>query len=213
MLNSIRRSVHEFVFRKIDQYYNQKFSTKNKWGINISDTSWFDLPLEISGGNNVSIGRFSSIGKYAWIGAFEKYLAHDEFHPRIEIGDNVRIGNYACIVSINSIKIKDGVLISEYFYVSDHSHGYSIEANIPPAYQPLEAKGEGVVIGENSFIGYRVTILPGVSIGRNCIIGSHSVVTKSFPDYSMIAGVPAKLIKKYDFALKEWVTIKSDKYD
>lgn len=52
-----------------------------------------------------------------------------------------------------------------------------------------------VVIGNDVWIGTRVIILPGVTIGDHSIIGAGAVVTKSFPDYSIIGGVPAKLIK------------------
>lgn len=50
-------------------------------------------------------------------------------------------------------------------------------------------------------------IMPGVTLGKRCIVAAGAVVTKSFPDYSMIAGVPAKIIKKFDVATGAWVNI------
>jgi maltose O-acetyltransferase len=57
---------------------------------------------------------------------------------------------------------------------------------------PLRAP---VFIGENTFIGVGAMILPGVSIGRECIIGAGAVVTKSIPDNSVAVGVPAKVVE------------------
>ena len=51
------------------------------------------------------------------------------------------------------------------------------------------------VIGDNVYIGYRSIIMPGVTIGNNCIIAAGSVVTKDVPDNSVVGGVPAKIIK------------------
>ena len=81
--------------------------------------------------------------------------------------------------------------------------------NIPPVKQPLYSKG-AVEIGDNCFVGIRVSILQGVKIGRSCVIASHSVVTKSFPDYSMIAGIPAKTIKKFNLFSNKWESVEND---
>ena len=62
-----------------------------------------------------------------------------------------------------------------------------------------------VTIGDGSFIGFGVHISPGVTIGKNCVIGAGSVVTKPIPDYSVVAGVPAKVIKHYSFEENKWV--------
>ena len=103
------------------------------------------MPLDISGGNNISIGHFSSTGKYAWLSAYTDYL-HVNFNPKILVGDNVKIGNYVRIVSVKSVEIGDNILISEYFYVSDHSHGHDVIIDIRPALQPLEIRENSVYL-------------------------------------------------------------------
>ena len=70
--------------------------------------------------------------------------------------------------------------------------------NIPD----LELAGE-IVVGDNVFVGMKALILPGVTIGNNCIVGANSVVTKDVPDNCVVAGNPAKVIKSIeDFILK-----------
>jgi acetyltransferase-like isoleucine patch superfamily enzyme len=72
--------------------------------------------------------------------------------------------------------------------------------------QPLHSKGP-IVIGPDCFLGYRAVIMPGVTLGRHCVVGANAVVTRSFPDFSMVVGSPARLIKRYDPQSREWVTI------
>lgn len=55
-----------------------------------------------------------------------------------------------------------------------------------------------IYIGERTFIGYGATIFPGVKVGKRCVIGAGSVVTHSIPDFSVVAGVPAKIISTLD---------------
>lgn len=183
---------------------NQNKSLINK--INMENESHVKLPfLQINGPEYIHIGRHSSIGKHAWISCYDNYLSY-KFYPKLTIGNNVVIGNYACITAINEIIIEDGCLFSDYVYISDHAHEFNPETQTPIVDQPLESKGT-VVIGSNCFVGMRVCILPNTTIGNNCVIGAHSVVTKSFPAYSMIAGVPAKLIKSYSFKNKKWENV------
>jgi acetyltransferase-like isoleucine patch superfamily enzyme len=64
-----------------------------------------------------------------------------------------------------------------------------------------------VEIGDESWIGENSVILPGVRIGRHCIIGANSVVNKDVPDFSVAAGQPAVIIKRYDYVSKEWIKV------
>ena len=119
------------------------------------------------------------------------------------LGDDVHIGRYACLTSISSIVIEDGCLLSEYVYISDLTHGLSPERCLIVD-RPLVSKGP-VHIGAHTFIGYRACIMPGVTLGKHCVVGANSVVTRSFSDYSMIAGCPARLMKQYSLTAKDWV--------
>lgn len=176
------------------------------YGIQLGLGSSISLPVRMNGTKYMKIGRNVHIGKYGWINCIDAYY-NFTYYPKLEIQDNVNIGSNACISLINSIIIKQGCLISEHFYISDHYHDFDPEAG-PIIKQKLVDKGE-IVIGENVFIGYRVSVLPGVHIGNNCVIGSHAVVTKSCPPYSMLAGIPARIIKKYDSISKEWVPVEN----
>ena len=164
--------------------------------------SFIELPyFDINYPAFVKLGHNTSIGKNAWLSYY--HSDNKNKTPELLIGNNVRIGNHACITFTDSIAIEDGCLFSDYIYISDHAHGLDPESPVLIREQPLESKG-AVVIGANSFLGMRVTVLPGVTLGHNCIVGAHSVVTKSYPPYSMLAGVPAKLIKRYSPETKTW---------
>lgn len=106
--------------------------------------------------------------------------------------------HFNCQISaINKIIIGNNVLVGSRVHISDHSHGNITkdDLNTIPVKRLLFSKGP-IVIGNNVWIGSGVAIMPNVTIGDNCIIGAKAVVTKSFETNSVIAGCPAKLIKK-----------------
>jgi acetyltransferase-like isoleucine patch superfamily enzyme len=168
--------------------------------------SYILRPRCIDGPQYIELGDRTTIGKHSWLSAISEY-AGEKFHPRLVFGNDVYVGRYACIVATQHIMIEDGCVLSEHVYIADNSHGLSPEAGLIMQ-QKLFQKGQ-VVLGQHCFIGYRACILPGVRLGEHCIVGANSVVTKSFPAYSMVAGIPATLIKKYSFETSQWVPVEN----
>lgn len=160
------------------------------------------LPRWIYNKKHISIGDNSIIGRFAILHPIKNY-GQREYSSKILIGNNVYIGGFSQIHCMELISIDDGCVLSEHVYISDIAHGLVPDAGLIME-QDLECKGP-VYIGANTFIGYGVSVMPGVTLGKNCIVGTRSVVTHSFPDYSMIAGSPAKLLKTYCFKEKEWI--------
>lgn len=108
----------------------------------------------------------------------------------IEIGNNSGIGVNAQIRG--PLKIGNDVMMGPNVVILTNSHKYN-RIDIPINQQENFVKG--VSIGNDVWIGERVIILPGVNIGNGVIIGAGAVVTKDIPDYAIIGGVPAKIIK------------------
>lgn len=105
----------------------------------------------------------------------------------------------------DSISIGKNTILASDILITSENHGMDPGSAIPYYEQPLITGS--VRIGENCWIGEKAVILPGVSIGNYCIVAASSVVVKDVPSYSIVAGNPARAIKKYDFSLREWVRL------
>jgi acetyltransferase-like isoleucine patch superfamily enzyme len=171
-------------------------------GVRIGEGSRIQRPYLILSPESLLIGENSIIYPDAYITPLKEWagLRHT---PEIKIGNGVYIGRHAYFAAIDSIEIADGCVLSEYVYITDHAHGFHPERG-PIMEQPLESKGP-VHIGRNCFLGFRVSIMPGVTLGDHCVVGANSVVTRSFPAYSMIAGCPAKVVKVFSIEAGTWV--------
>lgn len=124
------------------------------------------------------------------------------------IGENARIGDYVHICAEENVTIGKNVLIASKAFISDTSHGNYTGMNqtsplTNPSERPLFSKK--ISIGDNVWIGENVVILAGVKVGNGCIIGANSFLSnKEYPDYSIIVGTPAKVIKTYNFKTNKW---------
>jgi len=128
-------------------------------------------------------------------------------HATLMIGNNVEIGNHSVISAYNTIIIEDGVLTGPHVHISDHNHNYLNPAIHIYKQGVLAVKNSCVHIGEGTWLGTNVVIVGSISVGKQCVIGANSVVTKDIPDYSVAVGIPAKVIKRYDFEQQQWVKI------
>lgn len=151
------------------------------------------------GYKNIFVEENCSIGRNSWLAAVPLTGAKQ---CNLIIKQDSYIGNFAHIYATKSIIIEKKVIIADRVYISDNMHGYE-DINVPIIDQPIIQK-KCVVIGEGSWIGENVCII-GSSIGKHCIVGANSVVTHDIPDYCVVAGSPAKIIKQYDFLQKKWI--------
>ena len=146
----------------------------------------------------ISLGSQVYIGHHCVLETFTK--SRDQvFHPEITIGDGTRLGDYCHLGAIEFIHIGKNVLTGRFVLVNDHSHGSTLDLgkDTAPFERPLVSKG-GITIEDNVWLGDKVSVLSGVTIGEGAIIGANSVVTKDVPAHSFAAGCPAIIIKSVE---------------
>jgi acetyltransferase-like isoleucine patch superfamily enzyme len=165
------------------------------------------FPIEVRGKKFIDFGINLTTGTGCRIEAFPLYTRN----VIIKFGKNVEINDYVHIAGISSVLIGNNVLIASKVYISDIQHGcydgstLNDHPDTPPRDRKLTAKK--VMIGDNVWIGEFVSVLPGVTIGNGTIVGSNSVVSKSLPPNVIAVGIPAKPIKKFNFATERWEKI------
>lgn len=129
----------------------------------------------------------------------------------MRFGNDVQINDYVHIAAANNVEIGNNVLIASKVFISDHNHGsYSNDSltedpMVPPVERIISCSE--VIIEDNVWIGEMVSVLQGVHIGEGAIIGANSVVSRDVPKYSIAVGVPAKVIKTYNFNSKRWESV------
>ena len=122
----------------------------------------------------------------------------------VKFGEGTEIGNHSTLSAHNAITFGKDVLTGPHIFVSDHNHEYA-NPNIAVSKQGIRCeKDSEVTIGEGTWIGTNAVIVGNVKIGRHCVIGANSVVTKDIPDYSVAVGSPARVIKRYNFVSNRW---------
>lgn len=145
---------------------------------------------------DLSIYGRSWIGKriFKGLGKNSKFRDHNIFADgqNLEIGENFFSGRYNYFGG-GPIKIGNDVLMANFIIIETTNHNFS-DFTIPIREQGVNRLS--VVIEDDVWVGNRVIILPGVTIGKGSVLASGSVVTRNVDSYSVVAGVPAKEIRK-----------------
>lgn len=163
------------------------------------------LPIDVRNKSRIDFGRHLTTGFGCRI---EAHPINKDIKTCISFGDNVEINDYVHIAAGQKIVIGNDVLIASKVFITDLNHGcYKGMDQDGPNSTPNSRKlsTSPVVISDNVWIGEGVCIMPGVTVGFGSIIGAHSVVTKDIPPNCIAVGSPARIIKIYDVATKQWI--------
>ncbi|MEH7437937.1 acyltransferase [Neobacillus drentensis] len=156
--------------------------------------SYIGTPIVLDGVRNVEIGNRVRIQP----GLRLETIGNE---GSIIIEENTSIGQNFHITSKGKLTIGKNTTILGNVFITNIDHDYQeIDKHI------LEQKYivNDTVIGENCFIGYGAAIQAGTKLGKQCIVGTNSVVRGEFPDYSVIVGAPARIVKQYNHSTKVW---------
>jgi lipopolysaccharide O-acetyltransferase len=153
-------------------------------------------PSRVRGYKHMQLGENFTTGSYCRIEAGSK--SQKGSYNALTIGNNVQLNDRCHIAALFSITIEDNVLIASGVYISDHDHGDTSLASLKTIPKARELKYAPVIIEQCVWIGQNATILKGVRVGRNSIVAAGAIVTKDVPAYSVVAGVPARVIKQYE---------------
>lgn len=161
--------------------------------------SFIDSPIKITE-KYIECGKKVYIGKYCRIEGIEQYNKQT-YTPKIKFEDGVTIQQFLHLTCANQIKIGKNTAIAASVTITDIHHPYK-DITIPIEQQDIEV-GD-VMIGEDSKIYNNAVILPNTKLGKHTTVGANSVVSGVFPDYCVIVGAPAKIVKRYCFEEQKW---------
>lgn len=148
-------------------------------------------PAQLHGVQHIAIGSKVFVGPNCWLEVLDP--AEPRPVPVIAIGDGTSITGFCTITATRSVVIEANVLIARYAYISDHTHAHALPDR-PIKHQGI-AKIAPVRIREGAWLGQNVVVCPGVTIGRNAVIGANSVVRDDVPDFCTAVGAPARVVR------------------
>jgi acetyltransferase-like isoleucine patch superfamily enzyme len=150
----------------------------------------------------ISLGNSVSVGEHAWLNVA---TGDPTGEPTIVIDDNCIIAVGSIVSAKNRIHLERDVNVAQQVLIMDHNHAYE-DIEVPIIQQGI-TKGGSIRIGEGSWIGHGAAIVCSrgeLTIGRHCVVAANSVVTRSIPDYSVVFGMPATIIRQYDPETRAW---------
>ena len=203
MIRKLARRLVPQLIRELIQILNQNIKAKRFFSKKGSSIGFSFIALKI---NNLDISEGVKVERGARIESFSHYGGKD-MNPEFVIEENVYIGPRFTALVADRLLIKKNVMLAENVSLITEDHGVDAEGSLGYGQQPLETGP--ITIGEGAWLGQNVTVLRGVEIGERSIVAAGSVVTKSIPAFCIAAGVPAKVIKRWNAKEKMWVKPKA----
>lgn len=161
----------------------------------------------IIGSRRISVGAGAHINRYAWIEAVHSFRGQF-FQPVIRIGSRFSASDRLHISCTQRIDIGDDCLFGSSVYISDHNHGiYGGEDQSLPSQPPVDRtlqRSGAVLIGSRVWIGDNVVIVGALTIGDGAVIGANSVVKKDISANTIVAGVPLRVLKRFNSGSSKW---------
>ena len=149
-------------------------------------------PFRVYGEWRIRMGEGIFVGAGSWFEAIDEVPGN---RSEITVGDDCSFAGSCVLSAVESISIGSRVLFARNVYVSDHNHRYD-DPSRPVLDQGVD-KVSPVVIGDGAWLGQNVVVTPGVTIGRGAVVAANSVVTRSVPDHTLVAGAPARVIRSF----------------
>ena len=147
----------------------------------------------------IHVGAFVRIGSYAVIEALVP-----ERGVTVRIEDAAYIGHFSRITAVGEVVIGEEAMLADRVYVSDTGHLYE-DVTQPIKRQGLR-DGRRVEIGRGAWIGIGAAIVGNVRVGENAVVGANAVVRADVPDFTVVAGNPAQVVRRHDGDAWQWMT-------
>ncbi len=166
----------------------------------LGSRSFLARPFRIDGSGDIEIGAGTVFQRGNWL--FSDGI--EGVPALLKFGDGCILGQNNHIAAVREVIFGEHVLTANNVYVSDNLHGYE-DISRPILQQPVRFKA-AVHIGDGSWIGENACII-GARVGRHCVIGANAVVTRDVPDYSVVVGIPGRVIRQFDPSTGHWLSI------
>lgn len=155
---------------------------------------------KLVGGKNIILEKYVQVMPFSMIVSLGG--------GKIEVEEGATVSMYSRIAARGYVRIGKYVEMGPNCFIADFNHAYEdisrpvkLQGNV---FIPKGDKIPNVDIGDDTWLGTHVAIAGNIRIGKHCVIGANSVVTKDIPDYSVAVGIPAKVIKRYNFETNTW---------
>lgn len=168
-----------------------------------------DYTVYIQGSRFMSIGDESWIQRYTHLSVPLIEMSKIPTGVPLTIGRRVQIGEGCFVAAANVVEIEDDALLGPNVYIADHTHAFE-NFLVSIRDQGLSAYGS-IHIGKGAWIGINAVIIAinekEVRIGEGAVVAANSVITRSVAPRTMVAGIPARVVKKYDEQVGRWLRV------